>query len=178
MSWQAQTKLVKVITRLPQNLEFHFDRHDCTIHALCGDMQLPTKEEFEEIVTLWRAYYDTVPPEHVDQWNVAMSERFPEISKRPLPRAGYVYLAYAETGHYKIGLSIGPVERIRVFDTKMPVKVSLIHTIPATDMYTAERSLHKTFSKKLHEGEWFSLEQKDVDYICSISSCEDGEFII
>lgn len=140
MSWQAQTRLVKAMTELPQGLEFHFDRHDCTIHALYGDMQLPTREEFEEIVTLWRAYYDNVPAEHVDQWNAAMSERFSDIGKRPLRRAGYVYLAHAETGHYKIGLSIGPVERIRVFDTKMPVKVSLIHTIPATDMYPTKEN--------------------------------------
>lgn len=90
---------------------------------------------------------------------------------------GFVYLAHVETGHFKIGLSVGPVERIKVFDTKMPVKVSLIHTIRADDMHAAEKLLHEMFADKRHEGEWFTLDSGDTDYICSLSAYENEQFL-
>lgn len=89
---------------------------------------------------------------------------------------GYVYLAYAETGHYKIGISREPVERIRVFDTVMPIDVKIVHYFWADDHRNAESELHSRFAHKHHRGEWFNLDIQDCNYIRTIQSFSDGKF--
>jgi hypothetical protein len=83
----------------------------------------------------------------------------------PRGRPGFVYLALAGTGHYKIGRSTSPRDRIRVFDTKMPVSVKVVHTIACDDAILAEKTLHDLFASKRHRGEWFALDDEDVAQI-------------
>lgn len=90
-------------------------------------------------------------------------------------RTGYVYLAYADTGHYKIGLSVDPRSRIKHFDTKMPVEVKLVHVIETDDMQRLEGELHRRYEGQRVTGEWFELSQDDVAFIQSIKSRDYGE---
>lgn len=83
-------------------------------------------------------------------------------------RAGYVYLAHADTGHYKIGYSVDPQNRIKHFDTQMPVKVEIVHTIQTDDMRRLEKKLHERFESQRVTGEWFDLGEDDVGFITSI----------
>jgi len=92
-------------------------------------------------------------------------------------KPGYVYLAYSETDHYKIGKSIGPEDRIAVFDTQMPIEVSMLHSFEADDMSTAEAMLHRQFDDKQVKGEWFDLDPVDIEFIKSIEVYTDGQFI-
>lgn len=91
-------------------------------------------------------------------------------------RSGYVYLAYCETGHHKIGVSASPSHRIKAINTRMPLSVELEHIIPADDMYAAEAGLHQRFDGERQEGEWFLLGDEDVRYILSLERFEQGEF--
>lgn len=92
--------------------------------------------------------------------------------------SGYVYLAYAGTGHYKIGRSSSPNKRIKIFDTIMPIEVAVIHAFEADDARGAEKELHQRYSDKRGAGEWFSLIAEDVNYISRISRYEDGSFYV
>ena len=87
---------------------------------------------------------------------------------------GFVYLAYSDTGHYKIGRSYDPVNRIKVFKTKMPVKVQLIHVIPCDNVIAAESDLHQWYHNRRYEGEWFSLTKEDVNVICNLAGYASG----
>jgi hypothetical protein len=91
-------------------------------------------------------------------------------------RPGFVYLLYAETGLYKIGLSIDPVARFKSINKQVSEDVQLLHTIPADDRYFAERDLHALYTAKRQEGEWFSLSAEDVDHILSLEKFEGGTF--
>lgn len=91
-------------------------------------------------------------------------------------KPGYIYLAYSETDHYKIGKSLGPEDRIAVFDTQMPVEVSMVHIFEADDMSGAEAELHNDFSYKRVKGEWFDLDEFEVELITSITGYSDGKF--
>lgn len=91
--------------------------------------------------------------------------------------SGFVYLAYAETQDYKIGRSKNPDDRIKHFDTQMPVEVSKVHTFPATDANESERLLHEWCEDRQVKGEWFNLEEQHVDVLKAISEFEDGAFI-
>jgi hypothetical protein len=83
-------------------------------------------------------------------------------------QAGYIYLMYAYTGHYKIGMSIRPDERLRSFRTEMPVDVEPVYIFPTDDMRLAEYALHLLFDEKRYRGEWFVLDNEDVEWIKSI----------
>lgn len=178
MSWQAQTELLRLIVKQWTPLEFHYDHHDHTVYALYGNMQLPTRAEFEELVEAWRAFYDSVPADHVQKWNQAMGQRFTAEAVRSTKSTSFVYLAHSETGHYKIGLSVGPVERIKIFDTKMPIKVELVHTFETDSAREAEGALHGRYAEKHHQGEWFNLTPEDVAEIKRIYGYSQGRWFV
>lgn len=90
---------------------------------------------------------------------------------------GYIYIAYAPTGHHKIGLSKNPGARIKQLNNT-PYEVTIIHTFPANHARIAEEVLHTEFSSKRVRGEWFALSQEDVTWLCSITEYQDGRFIV
>lgn len=83
-------------------------------------------------------------------------------------QTGYIYLMYADTGHYKIGMSVQPSERLRSFRTEMPVEVQPVYVFPTDDMRLAESALHYLFRENRYRGEWFILDDEDVEWIKSI----------
>jgi hypothetical protein len=100
-------------------------------------------------------------------------EKEPKAKKEKRP--GFVYLAYAETGQHKIGISKNPQERIKVFDTIMPINVQLVHAFAADDAKEAENILHTKFESKRRDGEWFNLDESDINLILGISCYQDGQ---
>lgn len=122
--------------------------------------------------------YECIADAHASQARKEKLNADLAVNARVTKKQGYVYLAYSDTGHHKIGISKGPEDRIKVFDTKMPVSVSIVHSFPADNARKAEEKLHARFSSKHHNGEWFLLEDNDVSYICSIRAYESGKFKI
>jgi hypothetical protein len=98
----------------------------------------------------------------------------PDDIPKPLPvpkvlsRKGYVYLVKAETGHYKIGHTTDPDNRMKTFNVKLPFHVEYEHLIKCDDRLDAERRLHQKFADKRVNGEWFALTDKDVAQIKKI----------
>ena len=82
---------------------------------------------------------------------------------------GYVYLLHSEHG-YKIGKSKRPNERQVEIGTKLPFEVERIGLIETDDMKKLELSLHQRYADKRLNGEWFNLDQEDVDYIKSLGA--------
>lgn len=91
-------------------------------------------------------------------------------------RSGFIYLLFADTGLYKIGLSVNPSARAKYINQTMSENVIMLHTFPAQDRYEAERRLHDLFASKRQRGEWFSLSAGDVDYVRSLEKFEGGAF--
>ena len=90
---------------------------------------------------------------------------------------GWIYIAKSDTGHYKIGRSKTPVERVKHFDTIMPVEVKVIAMIPCDDYVAAEKALHKKYAGVKYKGEWFNLAPCE-DELTNIMCFVDGDFII
>lgn len=89
---------------------------------------------------------------------------------------GDVYLAQAETGHYKIGISRNPDRRIKHFDTIMPVRVFLIHNFPCDNCRKAEEELHQRYANQRTAGEWFLLDDYDIEQLLGITAYFEGHF--
>ena len=80
----------------------------------------------------------------------------------------YVYLIRAGT-LYKIGKSNDPNKRMRTFQTANPTRLEMVATISSNDAYGLESRLHRKYHRKrMSGGEWFRLDQDDVQYIKSL----------
>ncbi len=84
-------------------------------------------------------------------------------------RHGYVYLAQAPDGSWKIGRSKNIRNRRQTFGVKLPFVVEFVHVIETDDMYQLEKRLHTRFaSKRMRGSEFFALTETDVAYIQSL----------
>lgn len=90
-------------------------------------------------------------------------------------KPGFIYLIKTENGHYKIGKSKKPETRLTALSTSQPYNLTLLHTIPVNYMSQAENFLHKKFKHSRLKGEWFSLIDSEVEWICSLTKLEPRE---
>ena len=82
---------------------------------------------------------------------------------------GVVYLLkIKDTNQYKIGVSKDFDRRYNEISPKMPFELKTINLIKSFNIYDLEKELHEKFANKRIKGEWFELEEKDVEYIKSI----------
>jgi len=80
---------------------------------------------------------------------------------------GYVYLMQSGP-FYKIGVSHQVESRLEQLMTQPPFDIELICTIETENMHALEKRLHKRFDAKRKNGEWFELEEIDVEYIMAL----------
>lgn len=84
--------------------------------------------------------------------------------------AGYVYLVQSPTGYYKIGRTVNPRNRLKTFGVLLPFEVEFVAVISTPDMRELEKELHERFAMKRANGEWFALDQHDIEYIKGLAS--------
>lgn len=87
-------------------------------------------------------------------------------------RQGFVYVLRAGP-FYKIGRAKSVDNRLRQIKLQLPFEIELLHTIEASDCIAAEGALHRIFRRHRTNGEWFTLFDSDVDWLCSISDFLD-----
>lgn len=69
-------------------------------------------------------------------------------------------------GKYKIGMTRRtPDERLADFSPQLPFSVKLVCAIETNNAPPLESKLHMTFSDKRINGEWFELDEQDIEYI-------------
>ena len=78
--------------------------------------------------------------------------------------AGQVYLLKAENGLYKIGFSRKLDERMHAIKKAIPMKLELVYHHYRRFGQEAELELHRFFTNKRVQGEWFTLDDEDVQY--------------
>ncbi len=81
---------------------------------------------------------------------------------------GYVYLLQSPSKFYKIGHTANYKERIHTFNVKLPFEVEYIALIESNNMFKLENELHTKYDGKRGNGEWFALDNDDVEYIKSL----------
>lgn len=81
---------------------------------------------------------------------------------------GYVYLL-GGGGYYKIGRSRNVSRRMRQLEIQLPWPVEVLHTIPCEDHHASEKALHERFAGKRANGEWFALDDEDVEWIKGVT---------
>ena len=87
-------------------------------------------------------------------------------------RPGYIYLMKAENGYYKIGRSKDVPARLKQLNREFPIKIEVVHQFWATDYISREKDLHFLFKDQQQEGEWFALDQGDIETIMELKDEE------
>lgn len=82
---------------------------------------------------------------------------------------GSVYLIRSEGGLYKIGATTAKnvQRRIGSLQTGSAQKLELVHNIPTGHYspFSLESLLHRRFARQRTRGEWFELNDSDVEYL-------------
>lgn len=143
---------------------------------LVNQMWCPwTREEWLELRAQIDAYFATNPDAQIAQERQEIHDRYfgsnrarpavPDNTPKPrTPRPGYIYLLHGEdTAWYKIGISIQPKERKIAIATQAPFRVVTVAYYDVDDMEGVEAWWHETFAHKRKNGEWFALDEPDID---------------
>lgn len=127
--------------------------------------------ELLEILTAVKPFYDTFSDkiilEHnqkiIDSWDNGDGNVAP--TEKPARRTnGFIYILQAGP-YFKIGIAQNVDARIKQLATLPPFDLVLVHTIETEDMYSLESGLHSRFEAKRKNGEWFELDEEDVEWI-------------
>jgi hypothetical protein len=103
-----------------------------------------------------------------EKLELAENERTREIRIPLRPsRPGYVYLVKADK-YFKIGRSKQPDVRFSQIGLQLPFPFEVLHIVPVSDMYEAEKHLHSKFAHRHLNGEWFSLSDTEVAEIMNL----------
>jgi hypothetical protein len=92
-----------------------------------------------------------------------------KTQKPPKRKSGYVYLIKGGD-FFKIGVTKSLNSRMKYFQTKLPFEVEELAIIASDDSYGLEKQLHEQFEHKRVNGEWFSLDEEDVETIQSLAA--------
>lgn len=134
---------------------------------------VPTYEEIQPFIRMCLRFYDRVSDAEILAWNeqrknhqIHQASTATEEQKQPTKHKGYIYLL-SGGGYHKIGKTIDLDKRLSQIYPKLPFEVELIHWIETDDIDGFEESLHERFADKRTNGEWFELNQEDIDYLKS-----------
>lgn len=110
----------------------------------------------------------------VNEWrNAGLDNLFAPSSRETVVatrnQSGCVYLLKSN-GLYKIGITQNLEARIASLQTGSPDTIEVIHTIKTSNMTMLENELHNKFESKRVRGEWFKLNDWDVEYIKGLVS--------
>lgn len=78
--------------------------------------------------------------------------------------AGVVYVLESAYG-YKIGRTRSMPDRMRVFGVQLPFMYKIPFCVWFDDCHAAERRFHNVFASKRINGEWFDLDESDLELI-------------
>ena len=91
---------------------------------------------------------------------------------------GYIYLIRDKLGNIKIGKSINYKRRINDINNTIPQNIDILLVAKIPNYGKIEAHLHRIFKSKRLKGEWFKLNDKDLEKIEYIVRKYKGKIII
>lgn len=92
-----------------------------------------------------------------------------EHQKKRKPKAGWVYLIQNnDNGLYKIGFTSDIKTRMKQLNHQYIDGIKEIAFLDSDDTYGDEKNIHAMFTSKKVKGEWYDLNQDDIEYFKNI----------
>jgi len=94
------------------------------------------------------------------------ARNYKDLPKLEAP-AGYVYVIQDVdfSNRYKIGRTNHPRTRLNKFGVELPFKTEVVHILRTENAVATESDLHKRFAKSHARGEWFDLDDAQLQEI-------------
>lgn len=109
------------------------------------------------------------PEEYARAREQSLSARKERPARAKVSRSGFVYVVLADT-LYKIGRTMDFKKRLHTLNQLLPYELETIAVIETEDMYKLEEKLHNKFASKRKKGEWFRLEDEDIEYLKGLAN--------
>lgn len=110
-------------------------------------------------------FYENIQPHEIDKLN----QEYMQPIESPIDAPGYVYLMES-AGYYKIGYTnVSPRVRLLQLRRGSPTEIKLIWSIKVANPQALERELHLLFEANRVHGEWFDLNESDVNRIKNLA---------
>lgn len=170
------------------NLTVVIDRHSGTAMITDESGCIPNESTINNFMDWNYDFYRLVNDDFIKQWNeeaiekVKRDEELKEKQRKMIQNvrtvyekeASYVYVVRANK-YYKIGFTINLQNRFKHLQTSSPIELEKIAVLERDDKQQAmlqERKLHEIFKKKRHHGEWFLLDENDIEFILSLPTSQ------
>lgn len=134
-----------------------------------GNRSVCLGEEARTIIKSLNEFYDVYTDEYITEWNerLKLEEDMVESRQREKketrrPKASVYVMKDNANGRYKIGRSVNPTVRESTLQSEKPDITLLFHYL--CDI-SVEDELHTKYTDKRIRGEWFELDDKDVEDI-------------
>jgi hypothetical protein len=132
-----------------------------------------TRQQWLEAKRQIDAFYADTSDNEIEIYNHERLTRKPaartSTMQRPssqsrMARPGYIYLLHGEdTPWYKIGISGDPKQRVVSLGTRSPFPINVVAYYDVENMEQEEAWWHDTLAHKRKHGEWFELDEPDID---------------
>lgn len=134
---------------------------------------LPNLEEMIELKEIIDYCLENISEEEIkrineEEYNKKFNMRENKIVDENIKKTkdGYVYIIKKNDENIvKIGMSKNYSERTKQISTKLPFEVETVKVFKTKDMYSLEKKLHDFYKEKRLNGEWFELNNEDLEYI-------------
>ena len=103
----------------------------------------------------------------IEELDMVIMEKDREISKLKSIINGSIYFIVEEPfdNKVKIGMAKNPAKRLKQLQTGNPSKLVLYHVIESADYKVLERTMHDICKDLRAHGEWFEMNQSELDSI-------------
>lgn len=99
-----------------------------------------------------------------DEVSIKNADELIQLTSANIDNLGFVYVIKSELG-YKIGYSKEIHQRNKIFNVKLPFQWEFAKIFCLKDYKLFEKFLHKIFTTKKINGEWFDLNENDLTSI-------------
>lgn len=127
----------------------------------------PSHDDTDKFIAVLEELKADKTPQEIDEYNRCLVERANSYEKGDViqkDNSGYIYIFRSES-LYEIGRSKRKDCRLKRYRTENPYQVEPILIIGIDNYIQEEVVVLGMFKSKRHQGEWFDLEQCDIDTI-------------
>jgi len=157
--WLEQDPTAATIPMGYLTLTLHYDEATGGLRARNPRGDYILASEADQLFALMLQFYAAHPDEE-------LRPPIREVDKTPTP--GVVYLLRMGQ-QFKIGLTRNLQQRLQALRQKCHADLELIHSIPTLDPRRLEAFYHSHFASKRINGEWFRLDEEDVQAFIAVA---------
>ena len=157
-----QNRVMPIILGFEEDLDILCNLHGCCRYISLEDLEFIKLKIDKSIKFAQKNDIDKLNEEFVERVMMRDLGEYPKRKSEPLTNI-YIMLD-KRTGFYKIGKSDSPTKRERTLQSDNPL-IELVAHYRAS--YKQEQVLHNTYSEKRVRGEWFRLDENDLENIKS-----------